>query len=1156
MSGSNINDIWLSMNEDVPKKKVDINHLNHKMKEKTEKKSKKSETQEKKSIPDNFSSQIVTEELRREQVHVPKNSTYDDLKSGISQDLGKIEDANPNTRKTGLKSLYTRLFASKTTSEEVYGSVFSDICKAIFKRFNDPVEKCRELSLQITREFFENACDFVPVLAYFFPALLQRIAQPILYDEEMKVFVNDLDSHEAYKRGKAVDRQDKQGSTDGITHRIVEPSEEIRLLMCGCLSSLVNRVVQLGSTSILHPYFEEIILFAQSQLRDPFPEVKLVICNIFSALAGVNDYEIGMKFYSVAIVRAVLPVLRHKLAKVRFAALCALHKCLIVPDRAKRKASGSDAIQDLVGFREENVLPIAAFYKAEVQVNFLAELVSDPSQAVREQLILFLTTLLTLIEDRYDHQTRLLPYVLDLMTDEDRRVSQLAMNCLQICGKQYETEHNEEILEKLQYGVDGDLRMNTEKPLPHPFVQRPSIGIRLYVRGNTKRFLVALVNELTNWMAPTRMKSASLLKVVVVLCEEHLTMEIHQILPVLVKSIKFARDDRDLELLKILTDVGELLGRYILPEVYIYYLLPRLRGDPDLGASYGSDSDMKGTLLVFLNALLSGSKPSQIVPYFDELANVLIDPFAINSESTVLQSFALDIFVTILEGFRENSTSVLESYYLSTGRLHSMHSCLRNILTYCLHQSIYPENLGKVTKVVQLLSGLDINQAENTQEQVRLLFMKHFPIIFKESMKNYCIDSSWSTHLPEHQILLKVLECPFFICFQSSGGFKNEFVSLFMNFLLDKINELKETQLIVKETQTVIFEGLYDLLLHFLVPLLASEYESFPDNKKFSQLIYGSSHFKGLVNVYPQLQARDYLSETTLKTFLPRFLSDSVVNQSKRLCLTRLCLLCILSGFSFPDAIEETRNNDAWICTTKISAQPPVMSSQLNFEFLELYVQQLLSTGTAPSTPLHLRLATLAVFTQLMRSISEEVLQFTGTPVRRFSYWKTVDHSKSLWFTKFSQLLTLKQRFQSTIKSLVACVDDCDEECLENTFELFAQTSQFILSDEEYQQISTQTEAAKNNYPEVLSYSNLIQKLFATLDGMLKECPASDQETPALNALDQLLRVVCILDPNIFEERLRKEWDIKRSSKPADGIWSKTVNGLFNHVALLTSLQR
>jgi len=60
------------------------------------------------------------------------------------------------------------------------------------------------------------------------------------------------------------------------------------------------------------------------------------------------------------------------------------------------------------------------------------------------------------------------------------------------------------------------------KSLPAPFAERPRIGMRLYVRGNIKRFLSALVNELTNWLSKTRLKSANLLKVIVVLCEEHL----------------------------------------------------------------------------------------------------------------------------------------------------------------------------------------------------------------------------------------------------------------------------------------------------------------------------------------------------------------------------------------------------------------------------------------------------------------------------------------------------------------------------------------------------------------------------------------------------------------------------------------------------------
>lgn len=45
-----------------------------------------------------------------------------------------------------------------------------------------------------------------------------------------------------------------------------------------------------------------------------------------------------------------------------------------VPDRAKVKGAGTAAIVDLVGFREDNVLPVAAFYgRGDTTVNYLAE---------------------------------------------------------------------------------------------------------------------------------------------------------------------------------------------------------------------------------------------------------------------------------------------------------------------------------------------------------------------------------------------------------------------------------------------------------------------------------------------------------------------------------------------------------------------------------------------------------------------------------------------------------------------------------------------------------------------------------------------------------------------------------------------------------------
>ena len=90
-----------------------------------------------------------------------------------------------------------------------------------------------------------------------------------------------------------------------------------------------------------------------------------------------------------------------------------------------------------------------------------------------------------------------------------------------------------------------DDRINLDKPLPAPFTERPRIGMRLYIRGLSKRFLAALVAELTNWVSTTRLKSAQLLKLLVVLCEEHLTMEAHTLFPSFIKAMKFAYDDKD-----------------------------------------------------------------------------------------------------------------------------------------------------------------------------------------------------------------------------------------------------------------------------------------------------------------------------------------------------------------------------------------------------------------------------------------------------------------------------------------------------------------------------------------------------------------------------------------------------------------------------------
>ena len=155
--------------------------------------------------------------------------------------------------------------------------------------------------------------------------------------------------------------------------------------MCQSLSTLCHRLTELRALSVLNPYFSDVILYLQvfllpssslslpkAQVRDPFPDVKVEALRQIELFAKQSEYEhglnpvalsfaltlLGMCYFAVALCRCILPHLRHRHAKVRAAAVDAYRACVHIPNREKRKGAGTETIADLIGFREENVLPV------------------------------------------------------------------------------------------------------------------------------------------------------------------------------------------------------------------------------------------------------------------------------------------------------------------------------------------------------------------------------------------------------------------------------------------------------------------------------------------------------------------------------------------------------------------------------------------------------------------------------------------------------------------------------------------------------------------------------------------------------------------------------------------------------------------------------
>lgn len=1195
MSKSNLDAIWASMNEEVAPKKIPDFEKLQKAKKSTKKKAEVNDPlkiygakKEKAAVVD------VNEDSAPATSVEPVSISLTELQPKLTKEINAISDSSQVIRKNGLQNLHRLLFVEHKLTEREYSELFHDVCRPVFKRFADPVEKCRDLAQRLTKAFFERAVDIVPVLAYYFPALMQRIPPSLGYDDEMKVFVLDPEAHNAYKRGKAVERQDKAGAVSGQSTIVVEPSEEIRFLACDALLALLLRVHTLGAYPILHPYFEEIIIYLQLQLRDPYPDLKSAACHAFETLACIPDYELGLKYYAVAICRAILPVLRHRHAKVRAAAVAALHYVMIVPDRAKRKGSGTDAIQDLVGFREENILPIAAFYKDDVQVNYLAELVGDKSPQVREKLVEFLNSLLTVIDDRYDHQTRLLPYLLDLMTDELNTIADNAYRCLQVCGKQYEEEHTDEILEKRQYGIDGDDRINLDKPLPKPFTERPRIGMRMYVRGNSKRFLLALVNELTNWIAPTRLKSGNLLKLVIVLCEEHSTMEMHAMLPQLMKALKFARDDKDVELQVVLGQVFELLGRYILPEIYLYYILPRLRGDPNV-QPFGVDADTRVTAMEMLSALLEGSKANTIVPHFQELVQTLTDPFVISQDSTKQQSAAMRVLRTVLSVLQGKSKQAIEAYYVATGRITSLQVTIRQIFRYLLLQMSTKELRHEAWQVLTLLAKLETDPVAvhmSSLTSISRLFFVHGSHILTEEINRYEVDAAWSVHLPEHQVILRLLEYPAYVIQQDTRS-----VRILLAFICESVRSLRSVSgsgngesstvagggMVIRETgasngvvlsndlENNIASALNSILMSLLQPILSLDLDAtsqgntfaavlaatnaHEDKESLSSLFHSEATHARLATTFKAIHGEQNVVDELLQVMC----LSARWSRSPTLNVQRIELLQLLLGQA------ASTDDETW--DDRFSTG--IVHPSLLIQHATALTSNIAAVSLVPATLESVRLSVV----HLLAKISWTIRNFSGLtkvlPASKVAVrFDAADASTAPYgFSNRLHYLTVKGSQQMYLYHLLQTLDDASDDVRAAAADELLHSLPLVFTNaeevEDWKRLLSPAASVVTQVQTSLTFEALVRTLFqkciVELDKLSPAHPLLvDRKVTEqfVDVLDTTLRMICVLHPTHFEQVVRTESleILARSQEELTDRIVEFINGLVNHADILSSM--
>jgi hypothetical protein len=207
------------------------------------------------------------------------------------------------------------------------------------------------------------------------------------------------------------------------------------------------------------------------------------------------------------------------------------------------------------------------------------------------------------LPDRFDHHSRLLPYMLSMLSDSHPPICEKACWWMEQLGRMYEEERTQvdKVLEKRQYGVDGDRHSQYDGfQRPFPFKGRPRLGARMFVKASARRFLKPLLAELTDWRDATRVHAANLLRSCIVYLEEHITIHLHKLVGTLCRCAKGMSEEWSKE-------CTGLVARFVPTDSLIDLVLPIVREDPDGAKGVRvSGAGSRGRALIVLSQIIKG----------------------------------------------------------------------------------------------------------------------------------------------------------------------------------------------------------------------------------------------------------------------------------------------------------------------------------------------------------------------------------------------------------------------------------------------------------------------------------------------------------------------------------------------------------------------
>ncbi|TSK87498.1 Dynein assembly factor 5, axonemal [Bagarius yarrelli] len=194
-----------------------------------------------------------------------------EIMGALARQLNALNEDEKSTRKRALEAIKKETIESGLSSS-VLQEVFTGLLSSLLRCLSDPMERCREVAIQIIGDFIRCVPKPESSLPYLMPYFVQRLGG----------------------------------------NETVEPAEEVRLSMVEVLSLIVE-----VCGKHLAPYLEDMIKILQKTLIDPFPDVKKESCKCTIHLARSIPEHFHMQ--AECLIKPLMQTISHQHSRVRTA---------------------------------------------------------------------------------------------------------------------------------------------------------------------------------------------------------------------------------------------------------------------------------------------------------------------------------------------------------------------------------------------------------------------------------------------------------------------------------------------------------------------------------------------------------------------------------------------------------------------------------------------------------------------------------------------------------------------------------------------------------------------------------------------------------------------------------------------------------------------